>query len=427
MLKTLENTEPGNGDQRLGAYLAMLPALAWRIDIVANEITYLNAYTIPSLGEEAKAVLQNPAYARQMIVGQDNDRFLHCYDQMRNRHPAACTFRIRLADGTIAWFKLMSMPDPELPTCSLGLFMDITAHVNAILSTDGRPPLCDRIDLLDEPVLLIRFSDRRVFMANAAARSLLCYSASDMASLDLGRLFQKNTREQMFHVYEGLIFSDFWAGELIVTDSTGRHHQCMARVQAVARDEKSLLWVTLTHLNTCTACRETPTRCDAPTPPRKTIQAMAKCKTITELLKTMLDVLPPDSPTSGIMLSRIFIAENRVQVTGVGEPFDFLPEDHTHPYEGSIAENIVRFNLPQHVVQETSKSIKPIDWALFIPRGIRSYYAQPFFDNGVLTKVLIFCSRQAESYDPEAPAPLYELYPEFLKGLERCLKRKGAR
>ncbi len=407
----------------MSAYLAMLPALVWRIDIVGNEITFLNAHTIASLGEQAKAVLQNPGLARQMILSQDRERFRHCYDQIRNRQSSACTFRMRLSDGTTGWFKIMAMPDPELPNCSVGLLMDITPHVNTILSTEGRPGLSDKIDLLDEPILLIRFSDRSVFMANHAARRMLQYSAEDMAALDLDRLFQKNSAKKLFQMYEGLIFSDYWNGELSVTDSTGRHHQCMTRIQAIARDEENLLWVTLTHLNSCMACKGVPVRGNESVASQEIIQAMRKCTTVKGLLETMLNALPPDSPTDAIMLSRIFITENKVQVTGAGDPFETVPENRTHPYEGSIAENIVRFNLPHHVVMETSKSIKPIDWALFIPRGIRSYYAQPFFDDGVLTKVLIFCSRQAGNYDPDAPAPLHELYAEFLTNLERCLKR----
>jgi hypothetical protein len=420
----LENTK-ARDDECMAAYLDMLPALAWRVDIVRNDITFLNAHTIPSLGEQAKSVLQNPGLARQMIFKEDRERFFHCFDQIRNRQPSACTFRMRSSNGTTGWFKIMAMPDPAFPTCAVGLLMDIGSHVNTILSIEGRPGLSDKIDLLDDPVLLIRFSDRKVFMANQAAQRMLHYPAKDIPTLDFDRILQKNSGAKLFQIYEGLIFSDCWNGELSMTDSMGRHHQCMARIQAIARDEENLLWVTLTHMNSCLACKGIPVRGNESVPSLEIIEAMRTCTTIKELLKTMLNALPPNSPTDAIMLSRIFIAENKVLVTGAGGPFETIPENHTHPYEGSIAENIVRFNLPHHVVMETSKSIKPIDWALFIPRGIHSYYAQPFFDNDVLTNVLIFCSSLPGNYDPDAPAPLHELYPEFLNGLKRCLNAAG--
>ena len=66
------------------------------------------------------------------------------------------------------------------------------------------------------------------------------------------------------------------------------------------------------------------------------------------------------------MLSQIFIAEGRVVVTGVGKPFESVGEADSHPYPGSIAENMVLFELDHVIVGDTTKSIKPIDWALFI-------------------------------------------------------------
>lgn len=405
----------------LAAYIEALPAVVWRIDIVGNEITFLNNYMIPSLGEYARAVLQNPVQAEERIPKEDRQRFHHCYNQVRNRHATACTFRMRLENGSMGWFKIIAMPDPENPSCSVGLLLDITAHVNTILSTEGRPGLSEKIDLVPDPVLLVRFSDRRVFRANQAALQLLGYSSQQITSLDLDMLLQNNPKNRLFEIYEGLIFSDAWCGEIKVSDAMGRHHQCSAHIEGIARDDENVLWVTLSHLNSCQACKGIPVRGNESVSVREVRAAMKKCRTVKQLLEAMLAALPPESPTDAIMLSRIFIAQNQVLVTGAGEPFESVPENRSHLYEGSIAENIVRFNLSNHVVMETSKSIKAIDWALFIPRGIHSYYAQPFFDDGVLTKVLIFCSRGAGNYDPDAPAPMQELYPDFLDHLERCL------
>lgn len=413
-------------DEYLSGYLALLPGLVWRIDIVGNEITFLNTHAIPSLGERAKAVLQNPQQARHMIQAEDRADFESCYRQIRNRKACACMFRMRLENDSYGWFKMMAMPDPECPTCSIGLLMDISHQVSSILSSEGRPPLCDRLEIQEDPALLISFDDRTVFMANAAARKLLQYDKTQITKLDTRLLFGDNAENKMFEIYENLIFSDNWTGELNVRDKIGRAHQCTARIKAVSRNEQKLLWVTLVHRNNCTACKGVPVRGNETVPSKTVRTAMKKSKTVKELLAAMLDALPESSPTSGIMLSHISIDKNEVAVTGIGEPFESVPENRTHPYEGSIAENIVRFNLDRHVVMETSKSIKPIDWALFIPRGIQSYYAHPFFTDGVLTDVLIFCSSSGGSYDPDADAPLKGLYPDFLSNLTRCRKKSGA-
>ncbi|MFO7596398.1 MAG: diguanylate cyclase [Desulfocurvibacter africanus] len=406
----------------LASYLELIPAIVWRIDIVGNEISFLNSYSIPFHGEKIRSILQNPQLAREMILAEDWDRFQYCYDQIRNRARTACVFRLRIEKGVTKWFKLIAMPDPEYPTCSIGLLMDISAQVNTVLTAEGRPTLSTKIDLIDEPVLLVRFSDRTICAANKAAERFLQYSKAQLASLCLQELLRHTPGTDLHQVYEGLIFSEHWSGKLNVTDSHGKSHQCSTRIQAIARDGENLLWITMSHRNDCLACKGIPVRGNEAVPPKAINKAMRECTTIKGLLETMLKALPSGSPTDAIMLSRIFIDKNTVAVTGVGEPFETVPESLAHPYEGSIAENIVRFDLKSHVVMETSKSIKPIDWALFIPRGIRSYYAQPFYENNVLANVLIFCSTKTHSYDPDADAPLLALHKEFLANLQRCIK-----
>ena len=75
-------------------------------------------------------------------------------------------------------------------------------------------------------------------------------------------------------------------------------------------------------------------------------------------------------------------------------------------YRGTIAEDIARFNLDHLVVDETMDSIKPIDWALFIPHGIHSYYAKPFYMDGELQTVLILCSTEPERFVDVKPGKI---------------------
>ena len=407
----------------LATYLDLIPAIVWRIDIVKNAISFLNSYTIQTGEENLRAILQNPQLANKRILAEDKDRFQHCQEQIRKRIKTACTFRLRMGQGVIKWFKLVAMPDPVFITSSIGILIEISSQVNTILASEGRPTLSNKIDLISDPVLLVRFSDRTITAANKAALTFLQYDHHQVRALNFQQLLEHNPTKNIHEIYEGLIFSDTWSGTLNISDSLGRVHQCSTRMQAVSRDEENLLWITMSHCNDCTACKGIPVHGNETTLPAPLSKAMEQCTTVKEVLETILKSLPPDSPTDAIMLSRIFIDKNRVVVTGAGAPFESDTENHTHPYEGSIAENIVRFDLPNHVVMETSKSIKPIDWALFIPRGIRSYYAQPFFKNGILTAVLIFCSTKTRSYDPDADAPLLALHEEIIKNITKCIKK----
>lgn len=405
----------------LAGYLEHIPAIIWRIDIVRNEISFLNSYTIPSHEEKVRSILQDPQLAKTMILPEDREQFNNCFKQIRNRIKTTCVFRLRLGKGITRWFKLAAMPDPNHHSSSFGMLMDISSQVSTILATDGMPTLSTKIDLIKDPVLIVKFSDRTIRAANKAAKQFLQYDDDKLLSLTFQEILQHNTSTTLHHMYEGLIFSDSWSGKLNVTDNQERSHQCSTHIQAIAHAEENLLWVTMTHSNDCHTCKGTPVHGNEAVPPKAVTKSMQKCNSIKELLETMLKALPSDSPTDAIMLSRIFIDKNTVVVIGAGEPLETVSENHIHPYEGSIAENIVRFDLQNHVVMETSKSIKPIDWAIFIPRGIRSYYAQPFYEKDVLTSVLIFCSTKGQSYDPDANAPLFELHEEFLKNLKRCM------
>ena len=75
-------------------------------------------------------------------------------------------------------------------------------------------------------------------------------------------------------------------------------------------------------------------------------------------------------------------------------------------------------------MDDTLQSLRPIDWALFIPHGIRSYLAKPFYHGDKLRTMLLFCSTEANVYS-QKDLELYALYyPAFLHGLKNWRNRK---
>jgi hypothetical protein len=116
------------------------------------------------------------------------------------------------------------------------------------------------------------------------------------------------------------------------------------------------------------------------------------------------------SKFDAILFSDVKPNENKVTVHSHGAPFASLEPEKTYPYEGTIAENIVTFKLDHLIVDDTLDSIKPIDWALFIPAGIRSYYAKPIFNKGEIESVLILCSTKPQAF---AEAHVKDFTPFF--------------
>ncbi|WP_139296849.1 hypothetical protein [Halodesulfovibrio marinisediminis] len=82
-----------------------------------------------------------------------------------------------------------------------------------------------------------------------------------------------------------------------------------------------------------------------------------------------------------------------------------------HPHKGTIAQDIEHYNHKYLIVDDTLDSIKPIDWAIFVPRGIRSYYAKPYYVRGVLRNVVIVCSKKTSMFKDK----LFDSYDEMLK------------
>ena len=375
------------------------PALVWRADLVKNEISFLSETTFPGLADSISRLLQDSAGAESMLPEQDRDAFARFHEKMRQRQPVSEVFRVRGRDGLMRWIYVLGTPDPEISFGYIGLLTDCTGIANGILQRGSETGIAQHVELFDNPVFMVASESRQVFVANAAARQLFGLDLAGKPAT-LTDLFADNSDAYMRDIYERLLFSCAWNGLLTVRSEKGQAVVCMARVRAYDRDGHRLLWFAMT-----------------PRPPAKNAdhraivmpevkEALARATDLRGLLKVLFEHQPNEFHADVVMLSQIFIGEGRVSVTAFGKPFESVGDNDSFPYSGSIAENIVLFDLPHIIVSDTTKSIKPIDWALFIPKGIRSYLALPFFVEGVLRDVIIFCSTQPGSFN-ESALPTY--------------------
>ena len=84
-----------------------------------------------------------------------------------------------------------------------------------------------------------------------------------------------------------------------------------------------------------------------------------------------------------------------------------------YAYEGTIAQDIERFGLRSLTVEDTLDSIKSIDWVLFAPHGIRSYFAKPFYTEQGLHAILILASIRPGSFGADAETRFASLMGPF--------------
>ncbi|RAI44976.1 hypothetical protein [Rhodoplanes roseus] len=407
-----------SGAPALSALLTMsatalggVPAVFWQLDLRKNELTFLGGGSRGALDEQTTLILKNPAHARAAVLAEDQNRFFECLDRIRGVHPAATIVRVRDGDGLVRWIALAAMPDPGTAMRCVGLLAECSGLVDLVVGATADADLDDKIALFDNPVLLVSVKTRHTVLANPAARALFGERLDGPAALAFDDLLLSSAGGTAAEIVEALVFHGQWSGALTVHDDRGAPHLCAARVRALSHRGQNLLWVCL-----MPEAARGDDRSGEGMPPEDeaspgAIEAFAAADSIPALLRAFVEHQPAALQAEAVMRSRIFIAENRVVVTGVA-PSLVMPAAETFPYEGSIAENIVRFGLDHLIVEDTSRSIKPIDWVLFIPKGIRSYFAVPFFDGGMLKNVFIVCStevgrfteRNVRAYGPLLPA-----------------------
>lgn len=402
----------------LSAQLGDLHVLFWRLDVRKNELTFLNDGSWPGLGERLPLILRNPAYARDALMPEDRGRFFECFDKIRLQQPASTVVRIRVSEGAIAWVALVGFPDPVLASNCIGLVADCSGLAEAIVGTHADTDAEHRIELFDHPVLLARFRDRRIVLANSAAHSLLGDGiAGPHGRLALDDLVSSSPAVQTSEILEALLFNDQWSGSLTVPNGRGDPCVCAAKIRALSQANEHFLWILLYPEQAAKAGERTGIDAVECTP--AAASAFAAAGSIEGLLRAFLAHQPDKVRADAVMRSRIFGSQNRVVVTGIAENLAAMPSKETFPYEGSIAENIVRFGLDHLIVEDTSRSIKPIDWVLFIPKGIKSYYAKPFFEGGLLKNVLIICSTEVGRFTEHNVRSYLPFFGEMETALDR--------
>jgi len=390
------------------------PALVWRANLVKNEISFLSETTIQGLEDSVYRLLQDSAGVGALLAEQDRDAFARFHERMRQRQPVSEVFRVYGRDGLMRWLYVLGAPDPDNSFGYLGLLTDCTGIANGILQRGSETGIAQHVELFDNPVFMVASGSQQVFVANAAARQVFGLDQKNKP-VTLADLFAGNGDAYMRDIYERLLFSCAWNGLLTLRNAQGQSMVCMTRVRVYDRDGHRLLWFSMSprHPSTNADC------CAVALP--KVQVALSNASDLRGLLHAMLDNQPDEANADMVMLSQVNIAEGRVVVMSVGNPFESAGDDDSYPYSGSIAENMVLFDLPHVIVGDTTKSIKPIDWALFIPKGIRSYLALPFYVEGVLREVVIFCSTRPNNFNESELATYLGMAECLWKELPRIL------
>lgn len=414
-------------------YVKGLPALLFRVEMARNRIEYLNDCNLAGLGENTFQLLNNKNLAKEVLFEEDiylYDNFIHA---LRESEQALTVIRIKQVDNGLRWIKLIGKPNSYNPGFYLGMMVDITDSIKLIedmtLKEDEKQTM---LEIADNPVFLVDIKTKNVVSHNAAAQELFGYSFDEFRQLNLVNLMHPAFAGDMAEILEEIIFEKRWKGRMLFRRKGNTRFLGEVSLRSLKIKEKRLLRVSVYSFDIITKEKSKSERQKenlSLTESRKLyvnslnekIQAVSDIRRVLEII-----LGNPYSGTSfdGIIYSDIQIKKDRVVVYAAGDTFFNLKFGESFSYEGTIAENIENYKLDFLIVEDTMSSIKAIDWALFTPYGIRSYYAKPFYERNVLRSILILCSKEPDAFSEEK-IPEYNLLDSpFTKGLKNWRKAR---
>ncbi len=392
------------GVEELLDFINVFPALLWRIDLIKNKIEYLNTFRIEGLGANSGLLLQNSEFRRQMVLEEDIYLLEQFMQTVRRGETAATLFRLKSEGGPVRWIKVTGVPNPRTPHLYIGYMLDVTHTANIVQSiAESDAEMEAMIELTETPALLIDPGNKTVAAHNAAARDTFQYRSGELNGLGVSELLHPGADLYLQRVYEDLIFDKKWEGQLVFRRKDRSTFAGDVTIRLLIMKGRRLYRVSIHNIRGDGALAmggaghlpDTGPAQDARQQHRQMLISKIKpIKSITKALRILLEHQFGGRSFDAIMYSDIYAKKNRVVVYYAGRPFQALPQGEVFSHEGTIAENLSRFQLDYLIVENTFASIKTIDWALFIPHGIRSYFAKPFYERRVMRSVLILCSEQ---------------------------------
>lgn len=386
------------------------PGLLWQVEHKRSRMKVLNSWQIPQLGHDTARLLKDAQYRRRMVLRSDHSLLVEFWEMMTSRQPAAVTFRLKKDVRSV--YRLQGWPHPEDPELYFGLLMEAALPVTFV--TDGEARTCQlALGLVQYPVLVVSVGQREVVTCNEAAQELFGGAGRRGEDFLLEDIAPGEFGETLLHAASCALNDEVWAGTLMLRSGSGSMLGFKVRISPCSQ-QGDIVRVAMLNVP------ETPAFCDFPP---ILAEHLAGFSLKTEL-EYMLQLCPG---VAGIMFSTIRSTQGLVEVHGVGRLFSSLEWGMAHAYEGTIAQDIERFSLESVFVEDTLDSIKSIDWAMFIPCGVRSYFAKPFYSAEGLSSLLIFVSEKPGDTAVLSEARLRPLYESFAQKVAFWRDKKGRR
>jgi hypothetical protein len=410
----------------LYSFINDFPALLWRIEIRKARIEFLNKNVNVAPGIDGTLFLKNITYRNANLLSEDQHLLDTFMEMVKEGKTAATVFRVKNRNDRISWLKLTGAVNRQDPAYYYGYLLNVDDTVTVIKGVlDMDLELKLMIEDIDNPVLLFGFGQQDLICANPNAREIFGIREADFRKLSLDSFYCDSSHQDLTEALKRLPLTRKWNGKLTFASVNGKKKvQAAAIVRYMVHKDHRIIRISLQNPQFSSASRALVSDVT-----KKDIQRL-KSKIsglvdINEIMAACLKSALVAGQYEGILFSDVYVRKNLVTVYGAGDPFAGMQQAESFSYKGTIAEDINRYALDCLVVDDTQDSIKPIDWALFVPRGIRSYFAMPFYSRGVLRTVLILCSTEPARFavkGPEAFQDMLGIINEAVRAWRRSLR-----
>jgi len=404
-------------------FIAGIPgSLFWRKRNGEKAIEILGDTGTAGPGYDAGKLLRDLVWAQEMVVEDDFPRFKLFVQAVREGKEASVFFRIRETGATPGrrWLKITGAPFGGTSPYYYGWILDMTRDIdfiNRLLEKDLERQT--KIESEDIPVLLVDMGTKSVISRSTFAYDLFGYTFHEFNDVKFRDLYPPEAEPGMLRAYDACLLEGRWEGELTLVKKDGVSFNAGVKLKRLSVRDRDLLKMSFHSIR-----GETSGERDVPAASPDLLAAMEGKDEMEEILDTLLSHEQADSLFDGVTYVDVHARKGRVDIYGRGEPFRNFKSGISYEYEGTVSQMVREDRLEFFILRDTLESTRPIDWALFIPHGIRSYFGRTFFHGTRLRTLLIFCSTEPNRFT-EADIEIFEpYYSAFLQGLRNWRKKK---
>lgn len=359
------------------------PGLLWSICQRESRLEVFTRWR--GAGFDAPQLLKNAAFRKQAVMEQDYPLLVEFWDMIHAGRPAAAIFRLKYDDGRTPLI-LQGWPEPEQDVYSG--FLKEAFLPGGYNSACYNAQLQMRVGDADYPVFTVDLKKQKLCDVNTAAQMLFWGEEQAERVLVLKDVVPPSAMRVFLTAMEKAVERDAWSGKLLLGNAERGLFSAHVRLTLWGEPGKEVVRAALVKV-------------DAKPVKLEDDGALALCTgDLRPALEELHGLCKPE--VDGLMFSHIQMGSGRVAVYGVGPVFEGLEWGTLHAYEGTIAQDIERYSLSSLIVEDTLDSVKSIDWALFAPLGVRSYFAKPFYAEHGLHAVLILASKRQRAFGADA-------------------------